>query len=47
MQEKQFSTIAIPYYAIVSPDEKVVATFAGLTRNPQEFLEFLKKGSRQ
>lgn len=44
-QESRFSTVAIPYYAIVSPDEKVIANFPGLTRDPAEFLAFLKKGS--
>jgi thiol:disulfide interchange protein DsbD len=42
-QEKQFSTIAIPYYALMNGDGKAVATFAGLTRDPQQFLAFLKK----
>ncbi len=39
--ESQFSTTAIPYYAIFDPDERVVATFAGLTRRSEEFLAFL------
>ena len=43
LQEKRFSTVAIPFYAIFTPDEKVVATFAGLTRNPAEFLAFLRQ----
>lgn len=42
LQEKKFSTVAIPYYAILTPDEQVVATFPSLTRNPQEFLRFLQ-----
>jgi thiol:disulfide interchange protein DsbD len=37
-----FQTAAQPFYAILDSDEKVVATFPGLTRNPQEFLAFLK-----
>ena len=41
LQETRFSTIAIPYYAVVNADEKVLGTFAGLTRNPAEFLAFL------
>ncbi len=41
---EKFSTVAIPFYAIVDPDEKVIATFAGLTRDPAKFLTFL--GSR-
>ncbi len=42
LQESRFSTVAIPYYAIVSPDEKVIASFPGLTRDSAEFLAFLK-----
>jgi thiol:disulfide interchange protein DsbD len=42
LQESRFHTVAIPYYAIVSPDEKVIATFAGLTRDPEQFLKFLR-----
>ena len=44
MQNSKFSTIAIPYYAIVGADEKVLASFPGLTRDPKEFLAFLAKG---
>jgi len=42
MEEKRFKTVAIPYYVILDPDEKVLATFPGLTRNPKEFELFLK-----
>jgi thiol:disulfide interchange protein DsbD len=38
----KFSTAAIPFYAIVDADEKVIATFPGLTRNAAEFLAFLR-----
>jgi thiol:disulfide interchange protein DsbD len=41
LQEEKFSTIAIPYYAIIAPDGSVAAAFPGLTRNPEEFLAFL------
>jgi thiol:disulfide interchange protein len=44
LQDEKFSTVAIPYYAIVDPDGKVVASFPGLTKNSQEFLTFLKSG---
>ena len=40
-EDKTFGTIAIPYYAIFDPDGKVLASFPGLTRNPQQFLAFL------
>jgi len=42
LQESRFGTVAIPFYAIVSPDEKVIATFAGLTRDASQFLRFLR-----
>jgi thiol:disulfide interchange protein len=44
VQDSKFKTISIPYYAILDPDEKVIASFPSATRNPQEYLDFLKKG---
>ena len=40
-EEKSFGTVAIPYYAIFDAQGRVLASFPGLTRNPQEFLAFL------
>jgi thiol:disulfide interchange protein DsbD len=37
----KFKTVAIPYYAILDPDEKVIATFPGKTSDAKEFLAFL------
>ncbi len=45
LENTKFSTVAIPYFAILDPDEKVVASFPGLTRDPQEFLKFLRSGT--
>ncbi len=45
LEEKKFETVAIPYYAILDPDEHVIATFPGLTRNAAEFATFLKSGN--
>jgi thiol:disulfide interchange protein len=45
LQLKMFNTVAQPFYAILDPDEKVIATFPGLTKNPAEFLAFLQKGA--
>ena len=42
-QLAKFNTVAIPYYAIVDPDEKVLATFPGSTGNSAEYLAFLNK----
>ena len=45
LELEKFQTIAEPFYAILDPDEKVVATFGkGLTKDPAEFLAFLAKG---
>ena len=42
-QETTFGTVALPLYAVVDPDGKVRGTFSGLTRNPAEFIAFLKR----
>ena len=44
-QERQFGTVALPLYAIVDASGRSVRTFSGLTRNPREFLAFLRKDS--
>ncbi len=44
-QEQIFQTVAIPFYAVFDADEKVIATFPGLTRNAAEFLDFLRRGA--
>ena len=44
---ERFSTVAIPFYAIVDPDGKVIASFAGLTRDAAEFQTFLGSGLRR
>jgi thiol:disulfide interchange protein DsbD len=41
-QEQLFQSVAIPFYAILDGDGKVVASFAGLTKDTQQFLAFLK-----
>lgn len=43
-QEDRFKTVALPLYAIVDGEQRTVATFAGLTRDPSEFLRFLRAG---
>jgi thiol:disulfide interchange protein DsbD len=44
-QEDRFGTVALPLYAIVDSKGKTVRTFSGLTRNPREFLAFLRNAS--
>jgi thiol:disulfide interchange protein len=42
LEDQKFNTASIPFYAIVDPDQNVVATFPQLTRNAHEFLSFLQ-----
>jgi thiol:disulfide interchange protein DsbD len=42
-QEKTFGTVALPLYAVLDADGKVRATFSGLTRNPADFIAFLRR----
>jgi thiol:disulfide interchange protein DsbD len=41
-EDQKFGTASIPFYAILDPDQNVIATFPQLTRNPKEFLSFLE-----
>ena len=43
LEEDKFKVAEMPYYALLDPDEHVVAVFADRTTDPQEFLAFLKK----
>lgn len=45
MEERRFNTVSIPFYAILDPDEKVIATFPEATRDAQKFAAFLKSGA--
>jgi thiol:disulfide interchange protein DsbD len=42
-QEATFGTVALPFYAILDANGDPIATFPGLTRDPIEFIDFLKK----
>jgi thiol:disulfide interchange protein len=42
LEEGRFNTIALPYYVIVSPEDKPLATFPGFTRDVESFKAFLK-----
>jgi thiol:disulfide interchange protein len=42
-QEHTFGTVALPLYAVVDATGKVRSTFTGLTRNPTEFIAFLRR----
>jgi thiol:disulfide interchange protein DsbD len=41
-EDQKYSTVSIPFYAILDTNQNTIATFPQLTRNPQEFLSFLK-----
>tara|TARA_Y100000766_G_scaffold51808_1_gene41772 strand:+ start:3211 stop:5010 length:1800 start_codon:yes stop_codon:yes gene_type:complete len=43
-QINRFKTAALPYYVILDNNDKVVSEFPGLTRNVEDFKEFLKTG---
>ncbi|HEY3133068.1 MAG TPA: cytochrome c biogenesis protein CcdA [Gemmatimonadaceae bacterium] len=45
LQEKTFGTVALPLYAVVDSEGKVRGTFTGLTRDPAEFIAFLRRAS--
>jgi thiol:disulfide interchange protein DsbD len=42
LQETKFQTVSIPHYAILDAEQRVLASFVGLTKNEKEFLAFLK-----
>jgi thiol:disulfide interchange protein DsbD len=46
MEQDLFGTVALPYYAVVDATGAIVATFPGLTRDKQEFIDFLRKAQK-
>ncbi len=40
-EEKKFGTNGIPYYAILDSNEKILSTHLGITRDSDEFINFL------
>ncbi|MBC8146077.1 MAG: thioredoxin family protein, partial [bacterium] len=47
MQVDRFGTIALPYYAIITPGDSVLSTFPGMTRKTEQFVSFLSRGFEQ
>jgi thiol:disulfide interchange protein len=45
LEDAKFKTIASPFYVIMDPDEKVIATFDERTTDAKQFLAFLQKGA--
>jgi thiol:disulfide interchange protein DsbD len=43
LQQRLYKTVALPYYAVVESSGSSVATFPGLTRDPERFLAFLRQ----
>jgi thiol:disulfide interchange protein DsbD len=43
MEQDMFGTVALPYYAVLDGTGRSLSSFPGLTRNTQEFVDFLKK----
>ena len=41
-QKDAFGTVALPLYAILDMNGNKIATFAGMTRKPEEFAAFLR-----
>ena len=44
MQQTRFGTVALPYYALMTPDDIVIDTFEGFTRDAEAFKAFLRGG---
>ena len=44
MERDLFGTVALPYYAIFTPEGEPIVAFGGLTREPAEYLNFLRAG---
>ena len=44
MEQELFGTVALPYYAVIAPTGDPIVAFGGLTRDPAEFLNFLRRG---
>lgn len=44
LQERLYGTVALPYYAVLAPDGRTVATFLGMTRDTRDFVQFLEDG---
>ena len=44
LEQTRFSTVALPYYAVLDEQGNKLSDQAGLTRNPRTFLAFLNKG---
>lgn len=46
-QQQHFGTVAIPLYAVVTPDGQIKGQLAGLERDPNKFADFLRQSGVQ
>ncbi|MGB7202838.1 MAG: cytochrome c biogenesis protein CcdA [Pyrinomonadaceae bacterium] len=46
LEQDMFGTVALPFYAVVDGDGNIISTFPGLTRNANEFVDFLQKAQK-
>jgi hypothetical protein len=46
LEQEFYQTVALPLYAARTPEGEKLAEFSGLTRNPNEFVGFLR-GAQQ
>ena len=44
MEIDRFGTTALPFYVLLSPEDREITRFPGLTRNKNRFIEFLDQG---
>ena len=47
MEQDMFGTVALPFYAVIDGDGKIISSFPGLTRNTAEFTDFLRNAVGQ
>jgi len=43
-QIQRFETAALPYYVILDKEDSIIAEFPGMSRNVDDFIEFLESG---
>jgi thiol:disulfide interchange protein DsbD len=44
MLVNRYKTTALPYYVTVSPQDSLIGKFEGMTREPEQFVQFLRHG---
>ena len=44
MEVERFNTAALPFYVILTPDDKEITRFPGMDTDVSKFVDFLKEG---